>query len=90
MAADKYGDYEVLTVGGNADAEPIPFLKSTGYEGFGSGPVLTSMELPAPIFDQICALLRENGGIDCSVWTFMNEEPANLMFQGCQVIRREV
>lgn len=51
---------------------------------------LTALEVPAPVYDLICDLLRKHGGIDCSVWMFMNEEPAKLMFQGCQVIRREV
>lgn len=52
-----------------------------------TGAVVTAIELPADVFDQIAAMFRAHGGIDCSVWTFMNEEPVRMKFQGCPVIR---
>ena len=49
--------------------------------------VISALELPAEIYDQIVSIIRKESKLDCNVWTFMNKKPEKIYFQGLQILR---
>ncbi len=52
-------------------------------------PPLTAMEMRRSVYDQICAMIRQHGGIDGTVWTFINKPNPEITFMGMPIIVRE-
>lgn len=57
--------------------------------GDSEGQIITAIEVPGPIHDQIAQLIRVNCSIDMDVWSFMRSKPV-IVFNGCVVIPKSL